>query len=113
MNDETLMDEALAAAASVQGLTAPNPWVGCVVVTADGRRGDYKRARCALHRRHEARHVLYAAECRLRPKLLPLRCLLLPPQEDPDARARSNECAGSFAAGAACGSNHKLHYCSP
>lgn len=38
MNDETLMDEALVAAASVQGLTAPNPWVGCVLVLADGRR---------------------------------------------------------------------------
>lgn len=38
MDDETLMDEALRAAASVQGLTAPNPWVGCVLVLADGRR---------------------------------------------------------------------------
>ncbi|QGG97048.1 bifunctional diaminohydroxyphosphoribosylaminopyrimidine deaminase/5-amino-6-(5-phosphoribosylamino)uracil reductase RibD [Actinomarinicola tropica] len=32
------MDEALVAAASVQGLTAPNPWVGCVLVLPDGRR---------------------------------------------------------------------------
>lgn len=37
MNDETLMDQALRAAASVQGLTAPNPWVGCVLTLADGR----------------------------------------------------------------------------
>jgi diaminohydroxyphosphoribosylaminopyrimidine deaminase/5-amino-6-(5-phosphoribosylamino)uracil reductase len=34
--ETTYMERALANAASVQGLTAPNPWVGCVVVTADG-----------------------------------------------------------------------------
>ncbi|MBK5223392.1 MAG: bifunctional diaminohydroxyphosphoribosylaminopyrimidine deaminase/5-amino-6-(5-phosphoribosylamino)uracil reductase RibD [Acidimicrobiia bacterium] len=30
------MEQALRGAASVQGLTAPNPWVGCVLVLADG-----------------------------------------------------------------------------
>lgn len=36
MHDETLMERALQRAASVQGLTAPNPWVGCVLELADG-----------------------------------------------------------------------------
>lgn len=36
-HDTTFMERALNNAASVQGLTAPNPWVGCVVVTPDGR----------------------------------------------------------------------------
>jgi diaminohydroxyphosphoribosylaminopyrimidine deaminase / 5-amino-6-(5-phosphoribosylamino)uracil reductase len=31
------MEEALSAAAAARGTTAPNPWVGAVVVTADGR----------------------------------------------------------------------------
>ena len=31
------MDRALAAARRVRARTAPNPWVGCVLVTADGR----------------------------------------------------------------------------
>lgn len=31
------MDRAVAAAAAVRARTSPNPWVGCVVVTADGR----------------------------------------------------------------------------
>lgn len=35
-HDNTYMARAVANAASVQGLTAPNPWVGCVVVTPDG-----------------------------------------------------------------------------
>ncbi len=35
--DTTTMERALDAAASVQGLTAPNPWVGCVLSLADGR----------------------------------------------------------------------------
>jgi diaminohydroxyphosphoribosylaminopyrimidine deaminase / 5-amino-6-(5-phosphoribosylamino)uracil reductase len=35
--DTTLMERALVNAASVQGLTAPNPWVGCVLACADGR----------------------------------------------------------------------------
>ncbi len=34
--ETTYMERALDNAASVQGLTAPNPWVGCVVVAADG-----------------------------------------------------------------------------
>lgn len=37
MNDSILMDRALTAAASVQGLTAPNPWVGCTLSLPDGR----------------------------------------------------------------------------
>jgi diaminohydroxyphosphoribosylaminopyrimidine deaminase/5-amino-6-(5-phosphoribosylamino)uracil reductase len=37
LDDETAMDRALTAAAAVQGLTAPNPWVGCVLTLADGR----------------------------------------------------------------------------
>lgn len=40
MNTEVqpdLMRRALASAASVQGLTAPNPWVGCVLELVDGR----------------------------------------------------------------------------
>lgn len=36
LDDTTLMDRALERAGSVQGLTAPNPWVGCVVSFADG-----------------------------------------------------------------------------
>ena len=35
--DTTFMERALDNAASVQGLTAPNPWVGCVLVLPDGR----------------------------------------------------------------------------
>jgi diaminohydroxyphosphoribosylaminopyrimidine deaminase/5-amino-6-(5-phosphoribosylamino)uracil reductase len=35
--DEPYMDRAVAAAAAVRGRTSPNPWVGCVVVTAEGR----------------------------------------------------------------------------
>jgi diaminohydroxyphosphoribosylaminopyrimidine deaminase / 5-amino-6-(5-phosphoribosylamino)uracil reductase len=35
--DTTFMERALVNAASVQGLTAPNPWVGCALVLADGR----------------------------------------------------------------------------
>jgi len=31
------MDRAVAAAAAVRARTSPNPWVGCVLVTADGR----------------------------------------------------------------------------
>lgn len=34
--DTSHMERALTNAASVQGLTAPNPWVGCVVALADG-----------------------------------------------------------------------------
>jgi len=34
---ESLMDQALAAAATVRTSTAPNPWVGCVLHTVDGR----------------------------------------------------------------------------
>lgn len=36
MDDRTLMDRALVSAASVQGITAPNPWVGCALVAGDG-----------------------------------------------------------------------------
>ncbi len=36
-SDHAAMDRALALGASVRGATAPNPWVGCVVVTAGGR----------------------------------------------------------------------------
>lgn len=35
-DDETYMATAIAAADSVRGLTAPNPWVGAVIVTPDG-----------------------------------------------------------------------------
>ncbi len=34
--DEPYMDRAVAAAAAGRARTSPNPWVGCVVVTADG-----------------------------------------------------------------------------
>ncbi len=37
MDDDSLMEQALRLAASVEGVTAPNPWVGCVLVLADGR----------------------------------------------------------------------------
>ncbi len=36
-SDEAFMGRAMHLAAAVQGTTAPNPWVGCVVATADGR----------------------------------------------------------------------------
>ncbi len=36
-SDEAHMARALALAAAVRGATAPNPWVGCVVVSPDGR----------------------------------------------------------------------------
>lgn len=36
LTDRELMDRALAAAASVRTSTAPNPWVGAVLCTADG-----------------------------------------------------------------------------
>ncbi len=36
-SDEAHMARALALAAGVRGATAPNPWVGCVVVSPDGR----------------------------------------------------------------------------
>lgn len=35
--DEAWMGEAMAAAATVRTSTAPNPWVGCVIVPADGQ----------------------------------------------------------------------------
>ena len=35
--DELHMRQAMAAAAKVRGTTSPNPWVGCVIVTLDGR----------------------------------------------------------------------------
>src|SRR2546430_5923706 len=38
MNGRAAMDRALAVAASVRGSTSPNPWVGCVLETRDGRR---------------------------------------------------------------------------
>ncbi|HZU71561.1 MAG TPA: bifunctional diaminohydroxyphosphoribosylaminopyrimidine deaminase/5-amino-6-(5-phosphoribosylamino)uracil reductase RibD [Acidimicrobiales bacterium] len=38
MQDEALMAQALGLAASVRGSSSPNPWVGAVVVTDDGRR---------------------------------------------------------------------------
>ena len=37
MTNEALMQRALELAAAVRGRTSPNPWVGCVVVTPDGR----------------------------------------------------------------------------
>jgi diaminohydroxyphosphoribosylaminopyrimidine deaminase / 5-amino-6-(5-phosphoribosylamino)uracil reductase len=37
MEDGAAMDRALALAASVRGSTSPNPWVGCVLETPDGR----------------------------------------------------------------------------
>lgn len=37
MNDDTMMQRALAAAARSRTVSPPNPWVGCVIVTADGR----------------------------------------------------------------------------
>lgn len=36
LTDETQMDRARALGAAVRAVTAPNPWVGCVVMTADG-----------------------------------------------------------------------------
>jgi diaminohydroxyphosphoribosylaminopyrimidine deaminase/5-amino-6-(5-phosphoribosylamino)uracil reductase len=39
-SDEELLDRAVANAARVKGSTAPNPWVGAVVVTADGHAFD-------------------------------------------------------------------------
>ena len=37
MDDVEAMDRALALAASVRTSTAPNPWVGCVLESPDGR----------------------------------------------------------------------------
>jgi diaminohydroxyphosphoribosylaminopyrimidine deaminase / 5-amino-6-(5-phosphoribosylamino)uracil reductase len=36
VDDQMHMEHALRLAASVEGVTAPNPWVGCVLVTTDG-----------------------------------------------------------------------------
>lgn len=38
MDDSAAMQEAIELAAAVRATTAPNPWVGCVVEAADGRR---------------------------------------------------------------------------
>ncbi|MEY2475765.1 MAG: diaminohydroxyphosphoribosylaminopyrimidine deaminase [Actinomycetota bacterium] len=38
MTDESAMRRALDLAAGVRGRTSPNPWVGCVIEAADGRR---------------------------------------------------------------------------
>ncbi len=37
MHDSEAMQQAIDLAASVRGLTSPNPWVGCVVEATDGR----------------------------------------------------------------------------
>ena len=37
MNDDTMMQRALAAASRSRMVSPPNPWVGCVIVTADGQ----------------------------------------------------------------------------
>ena len=37
MTDYTMMQRALAAAAMARTVSSPNPWVGCVIVTSDGR----------------------------------------------------------------------------
>lgn len=37
MNDEAFLQQAIEAAATARLRTSPNPWVGCVLVTADGR----------------------------------------------------------------------------
>lgn len=37
MNDDTMMQRALAAAARSRTVSPPNPWVGCVIVTTDGQ----------------------------------------------------------------------------
>ncbi len=38
MDDNEAMEQAITVAAAVRSSTAPNPWVGCVVETADGQR---------------------------------------------------------------------------
>ncbi|MEY4224409.1 MAG: diaminohydroxyphosphoribosylaminopyrimidine deaminase [Actinomycetota bacterium] len=37
MTDHTMMQRALARAAKARTVASPNPWVGCVIVTTDGR----------------------------------------------------------------------------
>ncbi len=37
MNDDTMMQRALAAAARSRTVSPPNPWVGCVIATVDGQ----------------------------------------------------------------------------
>ncbi|MFZ9399036.1 MAG: hypothetical protein ACO28Q_10725, partial [Ilumatobacteraceae bacterium] len=37
MTDHTMMQRALARAATARTVASPNPWVGCVIVTTDGR----------------------------------------------------------------------------
>ncbi len=37
MNDEAFLQQAIEVAATARLRTSPNPWVGCVLVTADGR----------------------------------------------------------------------------
>jgi len=39
-NDDTMMTRALANAARARTVSAPNPWVGCVIVTTDGQTFD-------------------------------------------------------------------------
>ena len=50
MDDAEHMRRAMALAASVRSTTAPNPWVGCVVVPAARADSDTDR----LRRRHGA-----------------------------------------------------------
>lgn len=59
MTDLTMMQRALSAAASARTVSSPNPWVGCVIVTADGRVFD--GATEEPGRRHAERVALDAA----------------------------------------------------
>ncbi|MFT7647693.1 MAG: diaminohydroxyphosphoribosylaminopyrimidine deaminase [Candidatus Poriferisodalaceae bacterium] len=60
MSDDALMCRAIANAAEVRGSTAPNPWVGSVVVSATG--GVYDGATQPVGGPHAERRAMTAAE---------------------------------------------------
>ncbi len=65
-NDDTMMTRALANAARARTVSAPNPWVGCVIVTTDGQTFDgATEAPCARHAEIVALDAARAANANL------------------------------------------------
>ncbi len=61
MVDEAHMARAVALAATVQGTTEPNPWVGCVIVPAGSARSTFEGATAPPGGAHAERAALAAA----------------------------------------------------